>query len=283
MKKPYLIEINTNASGFLLTNSFYQFKNKSYESALESLYQSFLSEWKKSGRSEDFKKIILLDEKPMEQKMALEFFMFKDFFKKRGVDLKIKDPGDLKYEGGFLFCDKEKVDFIYNRTTDFYFKKYSHLEKSYLEGSCVFSPHPRDYFLLADKTRLYDFYKDEGLKDIRGCLLETGFVKKERKDFLWKNRKKYFFKPLKSYGGKRVYNGSSISRKKFEELFEDEFLYQQTMKPSITLDSRGEEWKVDYRLYVYEDQVQQICARCYQGQISNFQAPGSGFALVKVS
>ena len=280
--KAYLIEINTNASGFLLVNSFYQFKNKPYKEALEALFLSFLSEWKKSGRSEDLKNITLIDENPREQKMILEFFMFKDFFKKRDINLEIADPKDITLKDSHLYLSSKKLDFIYNRTTDFYFEKYSHLEKSYLEGTCVFSPHPREYYLLADKMRLCDFYKEESLKKIRNNLLETNLVREEDKDFLWKERKKYFFKPVKSYGGKRVYNGSSISRKKFEELFKEDFLYQKTIKPSLTVDSKKEEWKTDFRIYVYEDQVQQVCARCYQGQISNFQVIGSGFALVEI-
>ena len=46
---------------------------------------------------------------------------------------------------------------------------------------------------------------------------------------------------------------------------------------------KGTEWKTDFRAYVYENKIQQLTARCYQGQLTNFRQEGSGFACVNVT
>lgn len=42
----------------------------------------------------------------------------------------------------------------------------------------------------------------------------------------------------------------------------------------------SEPLKFDVRNYVYEDAVQWVAARLYQGQTTNFRTPGGGFAPV---
>ena len=300
---PKLIEVNTNASAFLLVNSFYQFQNRPYKEAKESLKHSFGSEWgkfkkkeentqqKEAGEKTQSKpptKTVLIDENILDQKMRMEFFMYKDFFKSIDWPFEIYDSQLLKTDDkGFLYSPKgDQVDFVYNRCTDFYFENHPHLRKAFLKGSCAISPHPREYYLLSDKDRLCEWFVQKEvqpeLQKIKDNLLFSKILNSENKEKIWKERKKYFFKNRKGHGGKQSYRGNSISYKKFNELCSSQGLAQEFCPPSRIKDSQGREWKVDFRAYVYEDQIQQLTARCYQGQLTNFRQIGSGFALVSV-
>ena len=288
---PRLIEVNTNASSFLLSNSLYQFQNLEYKKAREDLKKSFQSEWKKFNQDQENpapKKSVLIDENPLEQKMAIEFFMYKDFFQSMGWSFEICDSHSLKIdEKGFLYTPKgDKIDFIYNRSTDFYFENHPELATAYLKGTCAISPNPREYYLLSDKDRLCDWslQKDNWseLKQIKNNLLVSEVLNSQNKERAWENRKKYFFKIRKGYSGKQAYRGANLSHKKMNQLCDTQSLFQEFIPPSKIIDSQGVEWKVDFRAYVYEDQIQQLIARCYYGQLTNFKKEGSGFAIVNV-
>lgn len=294
--QPKLIEVNTNASGFLLVNSLYQFQNLSYKKAREDLKNSFQTEWRKFINKEEKvkeenspQKTVLIDDHLFSQKMAVEFYMYKDFFQSMAWPFEVCEAQSLTVndKGELYTSHKEKVDFIYNRSTDFYFKNHPHLAEVYLKGTCVISPHPREYYLLADKNRLCDWFiqkdKWEELKLIQNHLPFSEVLDSHNKERIWTHRKKYFFKPRQGYSGRGAYRGASLTHKKFEELSQLKSLVQDFIPPSTVIDSTGQKWKVDFRAYVYEDQIQQLAARVYQGQLTNFKQPGSGYATVILS
>jgi len=290
---PRLIEVNTNASGFLVGNALYQFQNLNFKPALESLEQSFKEEWKSylslSNQAMSLKPqyVVLIDENPKEQKMFIEFLMYKDFFKSMGWNVDIIESSLLKLnkEGHLVTPKGDKIDYIYNRSTDFYFEKHPHLLKAYKEGLCCISPHPREYFLLSNKRRLCFWFSEahkwSQLRVIKKYLIPS-YVMDGHQDRVWQNRKQYIFKPLDGHGGKKVYRGDSLTRKKWEFLCQTPCLYQEYISPSNHLDLQGGKWKLDFRAFVYRDKIQQLMARCYKGQITNFREPGSGWALVQV-
>ena len=276
-----LIEVNTNSAGFLLVNSFYQFQGLDYQSSLESLKDSFKKEWKAFERQNTIPKVVLIDENPLQQKMFLEFILFKDFFLSMGWGLEILDSKDLLNKNKKLYtAGGQKIDFVYNRLTDFYFKNHPILAQAYQEETVLISPQPKDYWLLADKNRLLDWPDWPDLQPIKKHLLEVKALTKNNQDELWSQRKKYFFKITCGYGGKMAYRGSSLTRKKQKELLQQKSIAQEYIPPSTVKDSNGEEWKVDLRAYVYKDQIQQLTARVYQGQLTQFKKAGSGFALI---
>ena len=282
-----LIEVNTNASAFLLLNTLYQFKSLNYKKALEDLKASFQREWMIFNKKESPPpKIVLIDREPLKQKMVIEFFMYKDFFKSMGWNMEILDSRQIKMDSQYgLYTPKdEKIDFIYNRDTDFYFENHPVLAKAYQQNTCLILPQPKDYCLLADKNRLADWFSKDWpeLKGIQKNLLNTKILNSGNKQELWQNRKKYFFKICQGYGGKMAYKGASLSRPKFEELFQYNSLAQEYIAPSKIKDSKNQEWKLDIRAYAYKDQIQQLAGRVYQGQVTNFKTPGSGFATVKI-
>lgn len=287
-----LIEVNTNGSAFLLTHLLYQSSaeeaaedfSESAASPLQDLKKSFAGEWRLFNPNKKKPKIVLIDEAVQQQKMRFEFFMYQDFFSSMGWKLEILESKNLLIDKEALLYTpkKEKIDFIYNRTTDFYFEKHPHLAKAYQNGSCLILPQPRDYALLADKKRLLDWQSFPQLKSIQKYLLKAKAFNKKTSEELWKNRRKYFFKVQQAYGGKLAYRGSSLTHKKKEELLRHNSLAQEYCPPDTLTDSKGQKWKVDLRAYAYKAQVQLLVARIYQGQITNFKVADSGFAKVKI-
>ena len=293
LKTPRLIEVNTNGAGFLITNAVYEAQGLSGKKSLEDLVQSFQAEWDafQTGRggSPDSppRKAALMDENPFHQKMLLEFFMYKELFCSLGWKMDIYDSADLAEDSdGFLTEDSgQRVDFIYNRSTDFYFKDSPHLQRAYLGNRACFSPHPSEYFLFSDKNRLCDWSffpsKWPALKSIQGNLIRSQVLTKENAAWAWENRKNLFFKMSRGHGGQSAYRGKSLTRGKFKQLLENSVLFQDYIPPSVFPDSLGQEWKVDLRAYAYRGRIQQIAARCYRGQVTNFREEGGGFAAVK--
>ncbi|MCB0412616.1 MAG: hypothetical protein KDD22_08830 [Bdellovibrionales bacterium] len=292
---PKLIEVNTNASGFLVADTLYKTLQRDpyFREPLKALAQSFQTE---AGASTSLESVII-DENLLQQKMLFEFYMYKSFLESLGWRCKISDFRELSSKADGLYIGETKLDFIYNRLTDFYLqKKESHpLRRAYITNQARLSPQPREYYLLADKQRMVDwsmdgFWGDAGATkeeiDLFDRILLKSYNTESFKDLdqLWTLRKKMFFKPLRMYGGKSVFKGANISRKRFLEMLDaGPCLAQELCSPALVQDKGGTTWKYDLRFYVYRDQVQLGVARLYQGQLTNFKTPGGGYATLRVN
>lgn len=302
--KPKLIEINTNASHFLtskLMESFVCSKEKrpsAFPDALENLKKSFLKEWKLFSANE-LKTISIVDEDPTMQRAHFEFLMYQKMFEGMGLKVSIDDSKELAWNSKDLLNTKnEKIDFVYNRSTDFYFEESMSqaLKVAYENNAVCISPQPQEYQLLSDKQRLLDFgsagflekyLKEDEIKLFREIVLEIIEVKNEDKEKLWANRKKYFFKPKNSYGGKGAYKGESITHKTFDQIIEaSDYIAQEFAPPSTTMItdqvSHEAEAKYDLRFFVYNGEIHHATARTYIGQTTNFRTLGGGFAALSI-
>lgn len=280
---PKLIEINTNASGFLVTDLI-QKSHGLQTHALELLRKSFFEEWNTfSKQTTPPSHTVIVDENIDKQKMKFEFFMYHDLMNKWGWHNKILDAANLKVDKDNRLIDSNnmEINFIYNRLTDFYLKKHPLLKQAYAKQTSCFSPNPKEYFNLADKRNLYllhDFSKTTAHDSIENVVIPS-YLLDLRKD-AWENKKKLFFKPIESYGGRGSYRGKNITKKKFSEL--RSYIVQEYHPSAIWKDPHTQEnWKFDIRAYVYKDQIQLVGGRIYKGQVTNFQTPLGGFCLVK--
>lgn len=270
-----LIEINTNAASSLLVDILHQVHGNLDVSQRfqNSLKKSFLSEFgKTSGR------VCIVDENYQKQNSFVEFLMFQKLLESWGYQAEVISPEEFK-----------SSDFIYNRLTDFYFsQEYSaEIKKAYENRRTIVSPNPNEYNLLANKIRLKELCNEEILTQKYGMnSFEAAFVAaripevKSFSDFkdaeeLWAQRKKYFLKPIESFGAKGAFKGENISRKLFNELFSKNYIAQELVRPPTFQD-----FKWDLRFYVYKDEIQLAAARVYKGQTTNFQEEGSGLAVV---
>jgi hypothetical protein len=294
----HLVEINTNASGFLfaaLTNCAHDNCDLMESEILNELRRSFEEEsGKKSGPTK--RSVAIVDDDLPNQKMFAEFLMYKDAFKAWGWDAQIGEASALKMDKRFTLNEKP-IDLVYNRSTDFYFNETAHkdLKKAWETAATRVSPQPKEFYLLSDKERLVDFTKPGWLKQAGASEAEEKIISSvliptldisdfESTEALWHQRKTLFFKPRQSFGGKSVYRGESVSKKVFGRLLEQDVLIQKYVPaqrmPAATVDPLSN-WKFDIRFFVYRDKIQEVAARIYQGQVTNFASQFGGFTQIR--
>jgi hypothetical protein len=298
-----LIEINTNAAFSLVAWELYRFKRAHLPSSIhddftQSLKDSFRDEISLALGQKNPAMVAIVDDEPEQQKMFIEFAMFEDLFRSWGWTSEVCDIKDLKIRDGFLTTSSgARCDFVYNRSTNFLFENLPDLQNAYLSRKACVSPNPHEYVLLAEKNRLIDLgrpdlLKQFGLADthIRSLEGHIPFMKDTKSmtaDEVWQIRKKVFFKPKRAYAGKEVYKGAGITKRVFEQIMAGDFVAQELIPPptmNVKLPNGDEqEFKYDLRFYAYNDTIQMITARLYQGQVTNFKTPGSGFTAIEIA
>ncbi|MGE3387180.1 MAG: hypothetical protein AB7K41_10660 [Bdellovibrionales bacterium] len=114
--KAYLVEVNTNASmyliGLLLEGAHGKTAQWQGVDTEESLWSSFQSEWTASGRSGKAHVAICDDDIP-QQKMLVEFLMYQDWFASHGWSARLCEGSSFQIQNSVL-CDDQgtKVDFV---------------------------------------------------------------------------------------------------------------------------------------------------------------------------
>ena len=305
---PQLIEINTNAGGGLLNAALAQAQVACCEEVAAilpgvhpspTLEQDFVGmfreEWRAERGGAELRRIAIVDEQPREQFLYPEFLLFRKLFERHGLTAVICDPAELRFEGGVLQHEGERVDLVYNRLTDFGLESPGNamLREAWLAGAAVLTPHPRAHALFADKRNLTLLTDESVLGEMgvdaatRGVLLggipRTRLVRREDAENLWAGRKQLFFKPAAGYGSKAAYRGDKLTKRVFEEILEGGYVAQALVPPSarrLGTEEAPVDLKLDLRNYTYRGRVQLVTARLYQGQTTNFRTPGGGFAPV---
>ncbi len=275
-----LIEINTNAAFLGLGLELYSSLNlANVEPSFtdKALVEMFLNEIKLARPKPTEKaSVAIFDENPELQKLYIEFLIYQQIFKKHGLNSKILNQSEVEQMKSFSI--------IYNRYTDFYLQNEASVKIKELFNSneIQLSPHPYEYFLLADKQRLIDWnLQSECAKP--SSLLPVLDLARAQRDEVWAQRKQLFFKPKTSFGGKQAYRGASITRKAFDSIFREDFMAQRiSTPPEVEFNYQSEpiKFKYDLRCYAYQDRLQMVMARLYQGQTTNLGTAGGGFAAV---
>jgi hypothetical protein len=305
---PQLIEINTNAGGALLNAALARAQQACCEevdalvagprgaaSIDDEMLRMFRSEWALARGDAPLSCIAIVDDDPAAQYLHPEFLLFRDLFERAGIEALVVDAAALSHAAGVLRCGERAIDLVYNRLTDFHLAGDScrALREAYLAGSVVVTPHPRAYALYADKRNLTVLSDEAELRrlgaaaDVAATLAirvpRTWLVDPARADTWWRERKRYFFKPIDGYGGKAAYRGDKLTRSAWAAILARPYVAQVIVPPSErTIEVGGQEvpLKLDLRNYVYQGQVQLLAARLYQGQTTNFRTAGGGFAPV---
>lgn len=286
-----LIEINTNAAFLALGSEMYKMKGLPQPVAdfnINEIRLCIETELKLQGKPIPANlSLAIIDEKPSEQRLFVEFLVYNELFKSWGWDSRILDYRD-SFKGF-------KPEFIYNRYTDFFLNDLSsaELKEKYLAKEVCLSPNPYEYFLLADKQRLIDwakpgFLEGQGFSGSDLELLHTALPKafdlrSENSAELWANRKNLFFKPKNAFGSKQSYKGASVSNKVFKELIDQDIIAQEYIpapERNFETPNGPQDFKFDLRCYAYQGRLQLIVARLYQGQVTNLRTPFGGFAPV---
>ncbi len=291
-----LIEINTNAAFLLLGYNLYKATNTPLPindfSDLEIIEN--IKEELRLAQISSTPEIAIIDEDPEQQRLYVEFLVFDTLFKKHGLFSQILNLDSSlkeKFEDHLKNFNKS-FNFIYNRSTDFLFssEKSKFLRECISNSEIVISPHPREYSLLADKSRLIEWTNPlspwyNKLSEIQKNLLKSTVLDNFVSTEVWSQRKKLFFKPLQSFGSKMSFRGESISRKLLDDIVSKEKILAQEYCPppemEFKIDNETIKLKYDLRFYAYKDRVQMCIARLYQGQVTNLKSKHGGFACVE--
>lgn len=275
-----LIEINTNAAFSLVLAELSDYLGLEPTDRFRAeILRTFAEE---AGPISTHKQIRIVDDRPREQKLFIEFLLYDALFRSHGWNSEIQDSSQPLSPGTL----------VYNRDTDFYLAeaRTRGLREGYLGGDVRLTPNPHEYALLADKQRLLDWNENlaawidpssSSALTLRRHLLRSVSVKSMGAEAAWADRKNLFFKPRASFGGKAVYRGKSISRRLFEELILQGDYIAQEFAPAPEMPINGTLWKYDIRFYAYKDRIQMAGVRLFQGQVTNFQNPGGGFAPIR--
>lgn len=288
-----LIEINTNASFLVLGHELYNLRGLKapFEYGPSHLRQDITHElalWSqvKNRPAPKHPKVTIIDEKPEEQRLFMEFLVAQEWLRAEGFETHIRDVPDAMMD---------RPDFIYNRSTDFLLSQPSAapLKASYLAGEVCLSPNPFEYLLMADKDRLIEWSKPGFLESlnlpkdvfdpVRSALLKAFDRSTLSADELWAQRKNLFFKPKREYGSKKAFRGASVSRKVFLDLMTADPIAQEYVPaPEVIFEtpSGSQTFKYDLRCHAYDGRIQGLVARVYQGQVTNLRTEFGGFAAV---
>lgn len=284
-----LIEVNTNAAFLLLGQQMYLSKNlpTPLPFDLTDIQKMILDELHLQRKSIQNPHIVITDHEPTEQRMYIEFMAYNELFKSWGWKSEVLDYKDI--------FKNNSPDFIYNRYTDFFLTDSSSQEmrKRFLDQSVCLSPNPFEYLLLADKQRMIEWVSSDYMNQmplspearelIKTVVPRCFELTESNASKAWEQRKKLFFKPKNAFGSKQSYKGASISRKNFDEITGKDIIAQEYIPaPEATFATpQGEQkFKFDLRFYAYQDQIQLVLARIYQGQVTNLRTPFGGFAPV---
>lgn len=298
---PKLIEINTNAGGAFLNlcllNAIY--KNDKNNVA-DKLANEFVAMFKNefaifSNNQKNLQTIAIVDENPSEQFLYPEFEICQKILAKNNIQTIISSPENLSIQNNNLYYNNSiKIDFVYNRLTDFYLHsnaKNNALLTAYQNDFAAISPNPKIYDLYANKNNLINLSNADFLDNLnidnqsKNILLKhipkILKVKDNDTEYLWKQRKNLFFKTAEGYGSKAVYRGDKLTKKVFAEIIEsDAYLAQEIIPPSEhLLKNINAVMKADFRCYCYNGKIQLIAARLYQGQTTNFRTENGGFMI----
>ncbi|MDX8410556.1 MAG: hypothetical protein R8K46_01605 [Mariprofundaceae bacterium] len=285
---PKLIEINNNAAGLYAEGAW-------LPQPLIAELPGELTERLDRMFDPAWQQLAIVDEHVSEQFMYPEMLAYADLFQQRGRQAVVVSPEDIDLgEDGDLYVEGRRLDVIYNRHTDFYLEHadLAHIRTAYLAGTVALTPNPRSYGLLGDKRRMVDWWRPgllesfdlaaEDIALIRRISPEIHLLADMDSEWLWDERKAWVFKPAARHGGKGVLLGKAMSRKRFEALDGVHTVVQRFVPPGrMSID--GVKFKTDIRLYTHADRLVAVAARIYQGQVTNFRTPGSGFVPLAIT
>lgn len=309
---PRLIEINTNAGGALLnglhtadlcrqaTVDWLCCAPRPHAEVETDLVATFRADFAAvRGTTATLRTIAIADENPAQQFLRPELDLFVELFRQHGIAANVCDTADLQRRAGQVWLRDTAVDLVYLRDTDFLLDgdRVRDLRAAHLADEVVVTPPPRTHHLLADKRRLMLFCDaptlaglgvgDDDAAFLATIVPETRTLAELGAARAWQSRRDWVFKPAAAYGGRAVYRGDKISRRRFEEIVAaGDFLAQRRVEPGLTHVDTADgprEMKFDVRAYAYRDRILLLGARVYQGQVTNFRTPGAGFSAICVA
>ena len=128
----------------------------SAQSLEDAVFGMFMHEWKLARGAQALRTVAIVDDAPREQYLFPEFLLVQKLFAARGLNALIVDARELAIDGDALTAQGQRIDLVYNRSTDFYFADAHHaaLAEAYARDLAVITPHPHAHALYSNKRNL---------------------------------------------------------------------------------------------------------------------------------
>lgn len=211
-------------------------------------------------------------------KFYREFILLRDFLRHRGWHSEIGTPDDLRWDGNDLLLNHQRVVFVINRATDFFWEAeaFSALRAAYLDGKVYIAPNPFTYATRSDKCLLEflslpDWDQELGILPEERAVLSahvptTYLLRKENLDEIAAKKAGFFFKPVHGFASHGVLASSQVGKGRLRQLLRKGSAYvAQKTVPKPMLVSEGEDGKVtlwtDLRVWAYRGERYLISGR----------------------
>jgi hypothetical protein len=211
--------------------------------------------------------VLILDdaESLREGKFRHEHLLLRDLCRRAGWRAETGSPAETTWEDGQLLCRGDRVAFVINRSTDFFWEgeAFSALRSAYAEGSVLVAPNPFTYATRSDKRLLEPLSRpvsdvELGIRPDERALLsvhvpETRLLGPENVDELAREKEQWFFKPCHGFASHGLLTAAQVGRTRLRRLLNkgDPYVAQRRVPKSRVDASEGVSLWTDLRVWAY--------------------------------
>jgi len=211
--------------------------------------------------------VLILDEAESlsDGKFRHEHLLLRDLCRRAGWRAETGTPAETAWQGGQLLCRGDRVAFVINRCTDFFWEgeAFSALRSAYAEGGVLVAPNPFTYATRSDKRLLEPLSSsvrdaELGIRPDERALLsihvpETRLLRPENADELAREKEQWFFKPCHGFASHGIFTAAQVGRTRLRRLLNKGDPYvAQRRAPKSRVDAReGESLWIDLRVWAY--------------------------------
>ena len=286
-----LIECNDNGSGMMfaaiLNRLYYELSEVGERHALEAppsvpaFSQRVLGMIRREARA--FSEgpspglVLILDdaESLREGKFRHEHLLLRDLCRRAGWCAETGSPVETTWERGQLLCRGERVAFVINRSTDFFWEgeAFSALRSAYAEDGVLVAPNPFTYATRSDKRLLESLSMpvsdvELGIRPDERALLsvhvpETRVLGPENVDELAREKEQWVFKPCHGFASHGILTAAQVGRTRLRRLLKkgDPYVAQRRAPKSRVDASEGVSLWTDLRVWAYRGEVVLLSGR----------------------
>jgi hypothetical protein len=290
---PRLIEINTNAGGAFLQPAIAAAFRASLPGpeagGTEPSFrpeQAILDAWWTLRPGAPMPRVAIVDRDPASEPLWPDMAAAVTALQAAGAHAEVIRLDQLRLLDNGLAGPTGRIDFVYNRSTDFLFEAADTqvLRAAWQANLAVVAPNPAVYQAYADKNRLLQLAEAKAASPLRlAAVLPALRVTAQNAASLWQTRRNWYFKPLNGFGSRGVLRGDGISRSRFEALLGGSYLAQAAAAPltrTVAGPAGAVRYKYDVRVWTHGARPLFAAARLFRGQVTGMRHPGEGFAPI---
>jgi len=211
--------------------------------------------------------VLILDEAESlsDGKFRHEHLLLRDLCRRAGWRAETGTPAETAWQGGQLLCRGDRVAFVINRSTDFFWEgeAFSALRSAYAEGGLPVTPNPFTYATRSDKRLLEPLSRpvcdiELGIRPDERALLsihvpETRLLTPENVDELGREKEQWFFKPCHGFASHGILTAAQVGRTRLRRLLNkaDPYVAQRRAPKSRVDASEGVSLWTDLRVWAY--------------------------------